>query len=179
MTHLEADSSEDDLKVLFLDMDGVLNDMKPHANKCYGTKPSCVREFNRILNAFPDLKIVVSSSWRWFLLNEQMTISGFEGMLRTHGVAATNRLVGFTKADGSIDNEPEHPDSRERYRQASLRWRTGQIKEWAKENGCRYYIVLDDTALELQELHLVDGDRGLTASDVEAVLQRIRDWDCW
>ena len=51
------------MKVLFLDIDGVLNNFK---DRNFGEKlsgPAC-QALNTIIDRVPDLKIVISSSWR-------------------------------------------------------------------------------------------------------------------
>lgn len=58
-------------KILFLDIDGVLNcmnvpDKKPfHDERCYGLNPALVANLKRVVDS-TGCKIVVSSSWRYF-----------------------------------------------------------------------------------------------------------------
>lgn len=51
------------MKVVFLDIDGVLNNFK---DRNFGTKLSAIscKNLNSLLDKNPDLKIVISSSWR-------------------------------------------------------------------------------------------------------------------
>jgi len=74
------------MKVIFLDIDGVLNghEFCEHAKSC-GINPECVCELNRIIAA-TDAKIVLSSAWRYMVHGGALTLKGFEYMLRTHGV---------------------------------------------------------------------------------------------
>lgn len=54
------------MKVLFLDIDGVLNHQNTKDRVCgfVGLDPELIAIFNKIVDAVPDLKIVVSSTWR-------------------------------------------------------------------------------------------------------------------
>ena len=54
------------MKVIFLDIDGVLNhrDTKDRIGGYIGLNPGMIKRFNRIIAAHPDVKIVVSSTWR-------------------------------------------------------------------------------------------------------------------
>jgi hypothetical protein len=54
------------LKVLFLDIDGVLNhdQTRDRIGGFLGLNPGMIKRFNRIIEACPDVKIVISSTWR-------------------------------------------------------------------------------------------------------------------
>lgn len=56
------------MKIIFLDIDGVLNwrgsDRIHDVDGFIGLDPANVASFNRIIDAHPDAKIVISSSWR-------------------------------------------------------------------------------------------------------------------
>jgi len=86
-------------KVLFLDIDGVLNghEYDPCAESCK-IKPECVKQLNRIIER-TDAAIVLSSAWRYMVLNGAMTLSGFSYMLRTHGVTKYLNLIGTLPLD--------------------------------------------------------------------------------
>ena len=79
---------EKDINILFLDIDGVLNFAAPNASNSYSGRflhgeeiePKLVKKFNKVCKEIPNLKIVISSSWRgnmkriiWALRN-----AGFE-----------------------------------------------------------------------------------------------------
>jgi hypothetical protein len=88
-------------KLIFLDIDGVLNDrtIDPASGSCT-LLPRCVASFNRLLGA-TDAKVVISSAWRYMVLKGAMTQRGFAHMLRTHGVSREieERLAGCTCSD--------------------------------------------------------------------------------
>ena len=63
---------EKDLNILFLDIDGVLNYFTQTPNNSFGGRflsgeeiePKLVKKFNKVFEEIPNLKIVISSSWR-------------------------------------------------------------------------------------------------------------------
>lgn len=119
--------------VIFLDIDGVLNDHRPHKSGYCGTTRRCVGYFNQILRQTP-AKIVVSSAWRYLILKGEMTIGGFSSMLLTHGVECHERVIGTTCLDEEIEV------------------RGLQIRHWLNENGGdRRYVVLDDMNLGITD----------------------------
>lgn len=54
------------MKIIFLDIDGVLNwvETKDFIDGFVGLDPANIASFNRIVDAHPDVKIVISSTWR-------------------------------------------------------------------------------------------------------------------
>ena len=148
-------SIDPNCKLIFLDIDGVLNDHRFNEQSQSGTMlPECVERLNRILTA-TDARIVLSSAWRYMLIGRAMSVTGFDYLLRTHGVIA-NRLVGRTCADEEVKE------------------RGWQIHEWRKTNNHRgRYVVIDDMDLHISPLHpliLVDGSIGLEDSAVDAAI---------
>lgn len=119
------------MKYIFLDFDGVLNDHMTFENGYTGTKQSCVRVLNDVLREHPNVKLVISSSWRYLVLNGQMTLKGFESLMLTHGINAHNRVTGTTREDRGGDTRYE------------------QIQDWLKTNdpSCQSWISLDDNYL--------------------------------
>jgi hypothetical protein len=87
------------VKLIFLDWDGVANDHSRHENGYCGAKPECVAQLNRILDAVPDAVIVVTSSWRYLVLSESMTLKGLESVFLTHGLKCYGRLLCVAEAD--------------------------------------------------------------------------------
>lgn len=125
------------MRVIFLDIDGVLNDHKPVID---GTGWCGIdRDKATLLN---DLlydcgaKIVISSAWRYMIEPETMGIRGFEYMLITHGADAYGRIVGVTPRDEAVGGRSEGG-------------RLAQIFHWLKEHLAEVesYVVLDDMDL--------------------------------
>lgn len=84
--------------IIFIDIDGVLNRKKKHPGLEYcGMESDCVERFNCILDE-TDAEFIVSSSWRYLVLNGSMTLEGFRNLLFTHGVHA-ERMIDINPPD--------------------------------------------------------------------------------
>ncbi len=121
------------MKILFLDIDGVLNGHEyVEEAQCSQIKPECVKHLNRILSE-TGCKIVLSSAWRYLVLQKAMTLSGFEVMLRSHGVRCISRLIGTTCFDE--DKDDRYTDDR-----------SGQIARYIAsfKDPIESYAVVDD-----------------------------------
>jgi hypothetical protein len=140
------------MKILFLDIDGVLNDNTFNAAAESSTlDPAAVARLNQVLRT-TGAKLVLSSSWRYLILDRAMTLQGFEYLLRTHGLDK-GCLIGLTGPD------EEGPG------------RAAQIQRWLADNGrITDWAVLDDAALDLGEVRWrhVRPDRGAGLSDADA-----------
>lgn len=141
------------MKVLFLDIDGVLNN---HNDRTF--LPTCVKELNRVLAA-TDCKLVISSSWRYMILKGAMTCVGFSHLLSSHGAIAYNRVLDCLEADG--------PDKGEK--------RGRLIEEWLTHNwNAKPYVVVDDLDLEITKYGhpfvQTDGSVGLTTADADRLI---------
>lgn len=160
------------MKVLFLDIDGVLNghEWDDEAKSC-NIRRECVRRLNRVVRE-TGCKVVLSSAWRYIVLGGDMTLRGFGYMLRTHGLTAEggtmNLIVGHTEADA----DPPGADGE----------RAGQVRKWLDEwNGpfhshpkATTYAVVDDdddgfTAAGMPCV-ITDGGRGLTDADADRLI---------
>lgn len=147
--------------VCFLDVDGVLNVFGAYD---WGTgprallMPECVANFNRIIEETA-AEIVLSSSWRHYVLGGHMTVLGFEHLLRSHGVRG--KLIATTCHDDEADERGE------------------QIRLWRRKHapGC-HYVVLDDIddGISARGLNFVqtNGAKGLTAQDAERAIEMLR-----
>lgn len=150
---------------LFLDIDGVLNghEYDPEAES-NTLRRDCVARLNRVL-AETDCAVVLSSAWRYMVLNGAMTITGFGYMLRTHGVRIRGGLVGTTDRD----TQTEDPGERGR-----------QIQAWlAAHPEVTRFAVVDDMREGFEGLPIVrtDGRCGLTDADAEALIALLRGQD--
>lgn len=145
------------MKVLFLDIDGVLNDRSrsPLAESS-SFDAGAVMRLNRVITS-TGARLVLSSSWRYVIIDGTMTLGGFEFLLRTHGLAQGS-LVGHTCADELVPS------------------RAGQIRQWLTTHGpCEAWAAVDDHDLGLGD----DGWRqvrtawelGLTDSDADRLIE--------
>jgi HAD domain in Swiss Army Knife RNA repair proteins len=140
------------MKLIFLDIDGVLNGHERYPNGYCGTKWECVQRLNWVLFQ-TGAKLVISSAWRYLVLSEYMNLKGFENLLLTHGVDSLGRVLDVLDADASDKDRG----------QLILQW----LDQW---NWKGAYVVLDDMnnlgIAEAGHPHvLVDGALGLTDED--------------
>lgn len=143
------------MKIIFLDIDGVLNN---HTTLIpWGFDNECIKYFNWILQK-TDAKIIISSAWRYLIIDGQMTLKGFETMMRTHGINCLNRVIGLTTLDDIIFE------------------REDQIKLWisVKKESIEKFIIIDDCwefpTYKNNFVH-TDGYYGLTFKDAEKAIQ--------
>ena len=171
------------MKILFLDVDGVLNNHGRMMNMYCGIQHEKVNLLNRVLDE-TGCYLVISSAWRYMVLGGDMTIKGFEHMLLTHGLKCHNKVIGCTPSDEDYNS------------------RGKQISEWLDndlykflgpfnysssvyidviENGIQY-VVVDDLDDEIgiqisQSGHNIvqtDGKIGLTHEDCNKIISMLR-----
>jgi hypothetical protein len=149
------------MKVLFLDIDGVLNNHERHENGYAGIRSDCVSHLNHILKEVPDLKIVISSAWR-YMIPEALSLKGFEYLLLVAGVNCEKKVIGYTARDENVNS------------------RGKQIRFWVKDHMVKgdKYIILDDLPFDFLKLNLnfilTDPKVGLTRKKAEAVIERLK-----
>lgn len=138
--------------VLFLDVDGVLND-----HRFTGIDHQKTEILNTVIYRCLNLKIVLSSAWRHEIIGGDMTLRGFETMLRACGLRAGGRLVGCTDDDG---NDFENDG------------RANLIRKFAAQHKLTQWAAIDDMPLALPDHRFVrtDGDVGITKEDAEKLL---------
>lgn len=165
------------MKVLFLDIDGVLNghEWDDEAKSC-NIRRECVKHLNRVVRE-TGCRIVLSSAWRYIVIGDDMTLKGFGYMLRTHGLladcASRNLIVGHTRADDpSCDPADLKIDER-----------AVQIREWLAEwqrlgravVPVAAYAAVDDEeqgfALHGIPAVITDGKLGMTAADADRLIE--------
>ena len=137
------------MKLIFLDIDGVLNAHEHDPEVlCGQIHRDKVQLLNGVLRA-TDARIVLSSAWRYLVLRGEMNLRGMEWLLRSHGLLA-DRFIGITR-----------PDTMERvvYNGESGTWplcneRGQQITDWLKDNHgtpVDGYAVIDDLDLGISK----------------------------
>jgi hypothetical protein len=149
------------MKILFLDVDGVLNIQGGPF------EPACMTQLNRILLK-TGAHVVVSSGWRYLISSGQMTLEGFERMLETHGFDGL--LFGYTCPDEKIAG------------------RENQIGDWLRKHarfvaanpqlieGVECWLAIDDLPLDLPpECFLrTDANTGLTEADADRAIELLK-----
>ena len=158
------------MKVIFLDIDGVLNSHRFYKErKANGWKrtedadeicPKHVQQFNRILDA-TGAKVVLSSTWRKFHELPEMV-----GILKSRGC----KLAQF------IGRTPDGETKMESGLWSSCR-RGVEIQQWLDSNpGVERFVILDDDS-DMEHLlpYLVrcDGMTGLTDAEADEVIKRL------
>lgn len=141
------------MKIIFLDIDGVLNHHSLTCKSLASIMPRCVRAFNRIIDA-TDAKIVLSSSWRSWIHNGYMTATGFACLLHSHGVRGD--VIGCTRPC-----EADEP----RYK---------QIRDWTRNHGVqgdRYCVIDDDPEAFGGRLGVQTKMTGLTERDADLAIE--------
>lgn len=140
------------MKVLFLDIDGVLNGQVVRGEPMIW--PRCVAELNRVLRE-TKCDVVLSSAWRVLVKPDLMTLRGFAWMLKTHGVILHGDLIGVTE-------QSERP-----------RWE--QIARWVAEHAPEQYAAVDDGNLDpLLRAVQTDYRRGLMPADADRLIERLK-----
>ena len=122
--------------LIFLDIDGVLNDHRQHDDTLYCTIDKDKAAIFDYLLAATDAEFVVTSSWRYLVLGRTdsdggcMSLEGFRNLLYSHWINAS-RFCGITRrdiAEGVTDRGEQIKES-----VASLR---------------RPYVVIDDGGID-------------------------------
>lgn len=155
------------MRVLFLDIDGVLNghDYSDEAKSC-NIRRECVFRLNRVVKE-TGCKIVISSSWRYMVHGGQMTLTGFWYMLRTHGLVGhgPSLIIGVTRKDRDIEKDERGEQIR------------AFIGDWNKRNPgntISQYAAIDDCDIGITKakvpLVLTDGSKGMSDSDAERLI---------
>jgi hypothetical protein len=164
------------LKILFLDIDGVLNahEWDPDV-LCGQIHRDKVQLLNGVLRA-TGARVVLSSAWRYIVHRGEANLAGMDWLLRSHGLLA-NRLVGVTRpdtmrADPNYTGEPKSwPVHNERGQQIAdwLAVMVGTVG--VPHTG---YAVVDDMDLGItaagHPFVQTDGDCGLTPEDASRLI---------
>lgn len=161
------------MKVLFLDIDGVLNghEWDDEAKSC-NIRRECVKHLNRVVRE-TGCRIVLSSAWRYIVHGGAMTLKGFGYMLRTHGLladcGAMHLIIDLTrKDDESIDPLDLKEDERAQQCRDWLKWRS----EFTPV--VETFVAVDDEDHKFAAHGIpfvqTDGKRGMTQSDADKLI---------
>ena len=143
--------------VLFLDFDGVLHPVHAQADQLFTAIPL----LELVLREFPNLDVVVSSSWR--------EVHPLDELLEYFSADIRSRFIGITPARPEL---AEVPDDLWSY------VREGECAVWiARHRPWVPWIAVDDDAWRFKphskRLFLVEGKIGLTAASLEALRLRL------
>lgn len=171
------------MRIIFLDIDGVLNGHERFGNGYCGIRRENVDNLNLILEAVPAARLVISSSWRYMIQPKSMTLEGFTNLLLSHGVdllikkasqgdmlrepTYESKLVGHTLGDEDV---------------GGCNGRGQQIMHWLVTNSFNprfdRHVVLDDMMWDFEkhpELNIIltDPGRGLQRQQVEIAITKL------
>lgn len=153
------------MKILFLDVDGVLNNHAKQPGSVYcGIDPACMGRLSRVLAA-TGARLVISSAWRYMILNGAMTLDGFKYLLYTHGLVDNTEggdvVIGHTEGD-------VNPGSRTDRAELCRGW-------LAMNPGATTFAAVDDLDLGYADLGIpfvqTDGKIGLTDADADRLIE--------
>lgn len=137
--------------VLFLDIDGVLNDHPPFDERIGSSviQADKVKLLNFVLE-HSNAQIVLSSAWRYLFYRGEMNLEGLSWLLRSHGI--WNRFVSITRRD-KMEHHVKKADvatEADIYQQFPRSNERGQqIADWRAANAHNSnYAVVDDGATE-------------------------------
>ena len=160
-------------KVIFLDIDGVLNtgwwysqmDRNTSKDKYgYAFDPNAVANLKRIINE-TGADIVISSSWKSFGFSE------LEEMWEDRGLPG--KLIGITP--NSVSDEMLLNVDLDHMELFSIRGM--EIKEWLTKNGkhVSHYVIIDDMDNMLLEQHpyfvKTDPEMGISKENADQAIQ--------
>jgi hypothetical protein len=170
------------VKVLFLDIDGVLNghEWDDEAQSC-NIRRECVKHLNLVVRE-AGCRIVLSSAWRYMVHGGAMTLSGFGYMLRTHGLISpcghSKLIIGLTrKDDESVDPLDLKPDERARQIKDWLQWwgDDAQMRAAAGLDAISTFAAVDDEDHQFAAhgipAVITRGKIGLTLSDAQQLIE--------
>lgn len=151
-------------RVLFLDIDGVLNDHRKWPNLFAPILFENVLPLNFILESVPEVQIVLSSAWRYRFSD----VDVIEALLCVFGVNAYQRIHGRTELDPVVELRPY--DDRAWWSEMGLKWRAEQIQGYVQQHDISQWAVLDDLPLKVDHLFQTESSVGLTQAIAEQVI---------
>lgn len=139
------------MRIIFLDIDGVLNSTKFLRLHRGTICPDCCRQLSRIVTVTGAV-VVVSSTWRSFIGTGMYSPRAFAHMLHTHGAHGINIIDTLPKTSAIFEQHLS---------------RGRMIADWLhKRGGIESYVALDDEDDDIRKhdvpLVLTSELRGLT-----------------
>lgn len=144
------------LYILFLDVDGVLHSTRAQGEATFSS--DCMRALMRILESLPELRIVLSTSWRLEdetrqIVEDKLAQLGFPGVVLPGERGRTPQIRGPRVSE-------------------ILHW----LAEYEESMGVRGWVAIDDIPLYgLGDEHflLINGGTGLTQDDAVVVTSKL------
>ncbi len=151
------------IKSLFLDIDGVLN----LGNPWRYLAPSCVEALYSIMQAVPELVLVLSSDWR----KEEMLEDQLAHALITYNIFPPEYKTPTLKQ--SDINWSRYTGMNAGVRGAL---RSEEIREWLSQHPVEKYAAVDDTPLYLDSGYFQTQKRiGLTSEIAQQIINHLNE----
>jgi hypothetical protein len=144
-------------RIIFLDVDGVLNGHewinqdgfvpkinKPQARHLY------------ILLRQSAAKVVLISSWRSMVHSGKMDLRGMNSLFKSHGIRNIDVIDVLPPHDPALNHRDD---------------RTILLNQWVSEHRPKSYVVLDDLPLDVKNLIRPDPGMGLDDGHVELAMR--------
>jgi hypothetical protein len=168
------------MKLIFLDIDGVLNTHDYCPKRRSSTiNLDLVARLNQITEA-TGAGVVISSAWRYMIHGGALTMKGFEYLLQTHG--AWFNVVGYTRKDEDcvFCGHMNEPGILNCAKCSEPSERGNLIECWRKENNhTDQYVVIDDLDLGIRKANhpfvQTKGDEGISNLNVEEAIRILND----
>lgn len=183
---------EKDLNILFLDIDGVLNYASQTPANSYGGRfingeeiePKLVKKFNKVFEEIPNLKIVISSSWRGNMKRLVWALK-FAGFLYVENIIGrTPRAIAVTKKHckgETIDLPTPYTLLYERRGQQILKWFLDNPGISKRMNT---FIIIDDEKYDIsgkmgfnfldQYFIQTNSNIGLSNTDIQSIISHFK-----
>ena len=183
---------EKDLNILFLDIDGVLNYASQTPANSYGGRflngeeiePKLVKKLNKIFEEVPNLKIVVSSSWRG-------NMKRLVWALRNAGFRYIENIIGKTPRATAVTEKHYNGETIELTPPYTLLYerRSQQILKWFLDNPgiskrMNNFIIVDDEKYDISGkmgFNFLDkyfiqtnSDIGLSNANVQSIISHFK-----
>lgn len=143
---------------IFLDIDGVLN-RQSDWKRSFSLNDDCCYWFNTLIQGIPDVKIVLSSTWRNGIARDGSRAAHIEDLMSKLAEAGIN----------TIDKTATSPDG----------FRNKEIDYYLRRHPVDSYIILDDEISLFEKgtdtvgLYIVDNAMGFTKRDYLSIKKQI------
>ena len=139
-------------RVIFMDVDGVLNDHRwCHIGGCQ-IKPECVECFQHLIKQ-SQAKCVLISSWRSKVKRGIVTLKGMEWMFKTHGL-----VIDLIDVLPPYENHDHNA-------------RSEAVMKWIESHKPKSYVVIDNADLTVPNFIKTHSGKGIEPHHVSRALE--------
>lgn len=144
---------------IFLDVDGVLN-KRSDWTRPFSLNAECVRNFNELVSRIPNVKIVLSSTWRNGIARDGSRVAHVEDLMNALCSAGIN----------TIDRTANAPDGS----------RSKEIDYYLRRHERDSYIILDDdpklfdNGTKTENLYVINSEYGFRKRDIAEIIKGLQ-----